>query len=944
MLRRKLFLVTAALFAATLWGCGSDMGSGGGLPPSGGLEDAARVGSASCKVCHTAVVAQGFNGSAHDDVATGCEGCHGGGQFHRGIGPIPYPSPDLAQCAQCHDVSRHGSDLTTTVDVIEGFAVTACEDCHYPANLNPAVTTQWAHNPAIDINQQWANSAHGGHIASGPATKTTAPGWTYYNWDQVTGTGNRATCQRCHTATGAKNFFDAKIAGTAYVETSNTFPHLEGWTAAAGSPQNEMLYCWGCHSDVPTGTLRDPGAIVEIFAGVGTAAPAATVTFPNVFESNICLGCHIGRQVGQNIADSTADFSNRNFINSHYLAAGGTVFNKAGYEYGPTANYSIYGFHKQVGWSDVQSTGTRGPCVTCHMTSAEGHTFEVVQKDGAGVITAVASTACVSCHADMNPATLNATKIDFEAALEELRVALASRGVHFYEAHPYFFTAPYVPNAPAGTNVGVTNWNGINVGTEATPITGRGKDVMGAAFNYNLLAHDPGAYAHNSGYALKLIVDSLDFLVDGTVNADATTRASAAFVLLNQGINIFDSPDYAAIHNVPVAAALADYANASTTCSACHSRAPHFTTTTSGQGSAQYVNPNGSCADCHAGNDIAANADILNQYSQAGHANNNGASWRGNTTVGCGRCHDPVMFANSTFGTTFVPSDTKKVLACIACHSDVADGTVRMNNPQGDYSVAYTVNTITVNLDYVNYGASSLCVVCHSGDGRSYPLGSQISATTWTTNVGHNLFAGATLVGKSGYTFTGEQYPSESVHQAIGLGDDGPCVSCHMSGSAGHTWRAVTKDQAGNITAINSSACISCHDGVALPAMAVQDLEDSRLAFGGVLDALRAALAAKGIHYNQANGNFFQESTFSTQVDFTYLNGIASTQYSGQVRDLMGAMHNLRLYSYAPKDPGGYVHNWKYVLTLIAHSIDFVGDGLINGTPNVAYNLLPPAT
>ena len=59
---------------------------------------------------------------------------------------------------------------------------------------------------------------------------------------------------------------------------------------------------------------------------------------------------------------------------------------------------------------------------------------------------------------------------------------------------------------------------------------GTGKDRMGAAFNYNLLEHDPGAFAHNSHYAKLLIFDSLDYLdngvLDGTINLTGYTAAA----------------------------------------------------------------------------------------------------------------------------------------------------------------------------------------------------------------------------------------------------------------------------------------------------------------------------------------------------------------------------------------------------------------------------------
>ena len=41
---------------------------------------------------------------------------------------------------------------------------------------------------------------------------------------------------------------------------------------------------------------------------------------------------------------------------------------------------------------------------------------------------------------------------------------------------------------------------------------------MGAAFNYNLLVHDPGAVAHNRFYARRVIYDSIDWMDDNVLN------------------------------------------------------------------------------------------------------------------------------------------------------------------------------------------------------------------------------------------------------------------------------------------------------------------------------------------------------------------------------------------------------------------------------------------
>ena len=57
------------------------------------------------------------------------------------------------------------------------------------------------------------------------------------------------------------------------------------------------------------------------------------MTYPNVAKSNVCMGCHLGVEVGEVVQQSLGDFSNLSFINSHYMAAGGMVFNASGYEY-----------------------------------------------------------------------------------------------------------------------------------------------------------------------------------------------------------------------------------------------------------------------------------------------------------------------------------------------------------------------------------------------------------------------------------------------------------------------------------------------------------------------------------------------------------------------------------------------------------------------------------
>jgi hypothetical protein len=150
------------------------------------------------------------------------------------------------------------------------------------------------------------------------------------------------------------------------------------------------------------------------------------------------------------------------------------------------------------------------------------HTWEVVAKDATGLITGITSNSCGSCHAgayELTPAKLNEEVEGFHAALETLEVALEAKGIFFQARSPYFF----VSADPAA--VAFVNWNTVATGLGLPAVPGY-KDVMGAAFNYNLLHHDPGAYAHNRVYTKRLIFDSIDFIQNGVL--DGTLDLSAA--------------------------------------------------------------------------------------------------------------------------------------------------------------------------------------------------------------------------------------------------------------------------------------------------------------------------------------------------------------------------------------------------------------------------------
>lgn len=54
-----------------------------------------------------------------------------------------------------------------------------------------------------------------------------------------------------------------------------------------------------------------------------------------------------------------------------------------------------------------------------------------------------------------------------------------------------------------------------------------GKNAMGAAFNFNYLHHEPGAYAHNRYYAKRLLYDSIDYLDNASLDQSVGSALDA---------------------------------------------------------------------------------------------------------------------------------------------------------------------------------------------------------------------------------------------------------------------------------------------------------------------------------------------------------------------------------------------------------------------------------
>ncbi|OGU08424.1 MAG: hypothetical protein A2075_00025 [Geobacteraceae bacterium GWC2_58_44] len=521
--------------------------------------------------------------------------------------------------------------------------------------------------------------------------------WAHYDWRGA----SRAACQRCHNGT----VFAAKL------ETLSDVTNFFGATppVAAG----EVLNCSACHSDVSTGALRAASTSFTVPMSNG-----ATVAYDVPGASALCVRCHGGRESGDSVKLATAAFTNLSFINSHYLAAGGMVYNKVGYEFAGQS-YDDLGYHKNVGKDNAFGTGTAGPCVACHMSEGAGHTWDFVTKDANGVITANNSTACASCHAtDMTAAALEEAKEAVHAGLAELQAALAAKGILFFNAHPYFYkdlnaNGVYDAATEAGSGNAFKNWDAV--------YPGFGKDVMGAAFNFNLVEHDPGAYAHNRAYSLKLIADSIDFLNDGVLDGDA----SAAKTALATGIwkpNAGTSTNHSSISNT---------AN----CAGCHSAGINPTTAAI---EAAAGPANGGCGACHQGR---ANSFVTSAHFTA----------PANTTSACSFCHSSVEHGNTT-------------ITCTPCHS-------------AEMETAFHDN-------YANPPAVNKCQDCHAGGGHPHSIKNTTVANLKTKctqchEMGQNHIG---ALDNDGVRAIVGEFTKRSHHVTGRDVNDADCAVCHMEG------------------------------------------------------------------------------------------------------------------------------------------------------------------
>jgi hypothetical protein len=217
-------------------------------------------------------------------------------------------------------------------------------------------------------------------------------------------------------------------------------------------------------------------------------------------DSNLCIECHQGRSstptLNKALGDKELDTVDAaiKFNNIHYFAAGATLF-------GADAEGAyMYAGREYVGQNmHADPAGKMNKCKDCH----DVHALEPKVE------------ACAACHDTTDPTTIRKSDVDYDGdgdvtegikgEIDTLTDALFAQIQTYAEAHGgviTYDTAVY-PYFSAADGKAYAAW---------TP------RLLKAAFNYQYIQKDPGAYVHNPKFVMQFLIDSIEDL-GGDVSA-----------------------------------------------------------------------------------------------------------------------------------------------------------------------------------------------------------------------------------------------------------------------------------------------------------------------------------------------------------------------------------------------------------------------------------------
>jgi len=306
----------------------------------------------------------------------------------------------------------------------------------------------------------------------------------FRHWDLDT-EGNpvyevEAACAKCHSAAGLPQFIE--YGANLPVESSNGFA------------------CSTCHNE-EAWPERYVVASVTFPSGKAVSFGGQDADGNFVAEdSNLCIMCHQGRSSTPTLNKAlagkdldTVDAKIR-FSNIHYFAAGATIFGA------DVQGAYMYEGKEYVGQNmHADEKGKMNKCADCH----DVHALEPKVE------------ACETCHDTTDPYAIRESDVDYDGdgdvtegikgEIDTLTEALNTALLAYTEANgnPITYNSHAYPYFFGADGKGYAAW---------TPRS------VKAAFNYQYVLKDPGAFTHNPKFVIQFLYDSIQDL-GGDVSA-----------------------------------------------------------------------------------------------------------------------------------------------------------------------------------------------------------------------------------------------------------------------------------------------------------------------------------------------------------------------------------------------------------------------------------------
>ncbi|MEW6569957.1 MAG: hypothetical protein AB1390_02095 [Nitrospirota bacterium] len=348
-----------------------------------------------------------------------------------------------------------------------------------------------------------------------------------------------------------------------------------------------------------------------------------------------------------------------------------------------------------------------------------------------------------------------------------------------------------------------------------------------------------------------------------------------------------------------------------------------------------------SCHDYHDGN-----ISINHEWFRSGHADINSEAFAStHIAAPCLRCHSGIGYASYVASSNiaypgWVPPVTEIYphhITCNGCHDTLGYPTAENKRLRkaGNVTLTSGRSSTSVQDAILDVGNSASCFTCHQGMESGWSLYKKMKSkgvdpynannetmTELDFVNPHYMSAGPMLFSLKGFEFKDKTYSNGIVSHQIIL-----CTGCHMADSAdenlgGHTFNISHEGK------MNTDACQVCHpglsdfgtfrlydrdmDGDGFPENIKEEIE-------GLKALIIVGLENAGIYYNpHAYPYFFKVA--SPQI---YPNRVTTWK-----ENEIEAAFNLQ---FVDKEPGAYVHNFRYVVQLLRDSYEALTGELLPG-------------